>query len=253
MSAVDKFYEWYKETGKPEEDRRKTKKKYKRQYFTFVTEEAIHAFNEETDEYKKNRIFKKFIYNAITKLVENVYNTYKFVYIPGDFLDIQGDVVSYLVNKMHKIVRGRGKAYSYLTVTARNYLIIWNKAEYEKLKKTGDLQEVDIERDINSEMALTESQQRLQTFIDRWVDWYGKNLPNKFDSLRDIQIADSVLELFRIRENLEVFNKKSLYILIREQTGVKTHYITPVITKIKQDFAIQYEHYLKTDNLLPIE
>ena len=36
-----------------------------------------------------------------------------------------------------------------------------------------------------------------------------------------LQVADAILELFRKRENLEIFNKKALYIYIREMVDVK--------------------------------
>ena len=47
-------------------------------------------------------------------------------------------------------------------------------------------------------------------------------------------IADSVIELFRRKESLDNFNKKALYILIREMTGLKTQHITRVISVMKK-------------------
>ena len=55
-----------------------------------------------------------------------------------------------------------------------------------------------------------------------------------FTKKRDIQIADAVLELFRRADYIENFNKKHLYLLIREMTDCKTHYITKVVNVMKQ-------------------
>ena len=48
----------------------------------------------------------------------------------------------------------------------------------------------------------------------------------------DAQIADAILELFRKRETIEVFNKKALYIYIREMVDVKTPKITKIADKL---------------------
>ena len=54
---------------------------------------------------------------------------------------------------------------------------------------------------------------------------------------KDILVADSVLELFRRRQNIENFNKKALYIMIREMTGSNTQHITRVVNQMKKYFV----------------
>ena len=70
-----------------------------------------------------------------------------------------------------------------------------------------------------------------------------------FDKKRDIQIADAILELFRRVDYIENFNKKSLYLLIREMTGHKTHYITKVISTMKVHQDAILEEYLNTGDI----
>ena len=67
-----------------------------------------------------------------------------------------------------------------------------------------------------------------------------------FKNQADMSVADSVLELFRNRENIENFNKKALYILIRDRTGVKTQYITRVVNTMKNAYVEMYDNYRKT-------
>ena len=47
-------------------------------------------------------------------------------------------------------------------------------------------------------------------------------------------IADSVVELFRRKDHIENFNKKALYVLVREMTGYNTQHITKVINILKK-------------------
>ena len=61
----------------------------------------------------------------------------------------------------------------------------------------------------------------------------------------DAKIADAILELFRKRENIEIFNKKALYIFIREQVNVKTPKITKIADKLYAIFKGNYIFYLE--------
>jgi hypothetical protein len=78
-------------------------------------------------------------------------------------------------------------------------------------------------------------------------------LPLIFTKIRDLQVADSVLYLFKARENIENYNKKALYILIRERTGIKTQYITNVITKFKFIYGRLYQAYSEGQNIADMD
>ena len=70
-------------------------------------------------------------------------------------------------------------------------------------------------------------------FKELMLEYWDKHLTRVFTKKRDIQIADAVLELFRRSQYIENFNKKHLYLLIREMTDCKTHYITKVVNEMK--------------------
>jgi len=252
MSGVDQFYEWYRTEGQLKELELSKNKKYKRQYFTFITEQAIHAYNTEENKYKRDKVFKDYINYPYHKLVENVYHTFKFTYFDVPYEDVQKEVVAFMTEKISKFQPGKGKAFSYFTIIARNYLIIQNNSNYKKLKARTTTDAIDMERDLGTEMNLSEHQESLKDFIDLWVKWYDENLNKHFSNERDIQIADTVLELFRLRATLESFNKKALYILIRERTGMKTQFITKVVNIMKGQFELMYKEYLRTGQLIEL-
>ena len=70
-----------------------------------------------------------------------------------------------------------------------------------------------------------------------------------FDKPRDQKIADYVNDLFRTRRDLYSYNKKALYILIRERTGVQTQYITKVIGKLKNVYKELYVDFVNKGHL----
>jgi hypothetical protein len=87
------------------------------------------------------------------------------------------------------------------------------------------------------------------TIVKRWLILYNTKNYNKkielFPKKNDAQIADAILELFRKREVLEVFNKKALYIYIREMVDVKTPKITKIADKLYDIFRSNYVFYLE--------
>ena len=87
---------------------------------------------------------------------------------------------------------------------------------------------LDYKRNITGETNLSERTEINSLFTEELVRFWEYNLTNIFRRDKDIRVADSVLHLFRIKQNLENFNKKALYIMIREMTNVPTSKITQV-------------------------
>ena len=64
-----------------------------------------------------------------------------------------------------------------------------------------------------------------------------------FTRKKDIRVAAAIAELFRRRENIEIYNKKALYIMIREMADVKTQYITKVVNIMRRIYKDMWEQY----------
>ena len=126
---------------------RKAKKGSPRYYFTQDTENAIIRHNKETRPHMRERIYNEHIRNAFEKLAENIIHTFKFYYfdVPSD--DVKHEVVSFLYMNMHKFAEGKGKAFSYFSIVAKNYLILHNNNNYKKMKNTDQEDAGDYKRD----------------------------------------------------------------------------------------------------------
>lgn len=257
MQPVKEFYVWLEAEMKDLEDtgpkKKRGRKPSKKQYFTYISEKAIIAYNKEADQRLRNKIYREHIDYPFNKLVENIYHTFRFSYFDVPYEDVKCEVVAFLNEKIHKYQEGKGKAFSYFSIVAKNYLIIQNNANYAKLKARTDTTAIDDNRNLEGEMALTSHQESLNDFIEQWCTWYDKNLNSIFTNKRDIIVADTILELFRIRKNIENFNKKALYILIRERTGLKTQNITKVLNVMKRDFKKMFAVYQKSGRIMNIK
>jgi len=256
LSAVDKFYEWLEEDKarieaesllpkKAKRGRRPTKK----QYFTYINDEAIMAYNSEPDQIKRNKVYREHIHYAFDKLAENIIHTFKFYYFDVPYRDVKADVVAFLNEKIHKFNNDKGKAFSYFSIVAKNYLIIANNANYAKMKQKAEVSVIDDQRNLGAELVYSDYQENLRDFTDLFVVYYTDNMNAIFTNKRDIIVADTLIELFKIRENIENFNKKALYILIRERTGLKTQNITKVVNIMKKHYAKMYRTFSKSGHI----
>ncbi len=250
-SPVDKFYIWLEADKKRMEEEallpkkaRRGRKPTKKMYFTPTTDQAIHAYNLEEQHSKRNRVYRDHIHYAFDKLAENIIHTFKFYYFDVPYNDVKAEVVAFLNEKIHKYNLEKGKAFSYFSIVAKNYLIIANNANYAKMKQKADILVIDEKRNLGAEQVYSDYQETLKDFTDLFVEYYTANMNKIFTNKRDIIVADTLIELFRIRANIENFNKKALYILIRERTGLKTQNITKVVNIMKR----QYEKMYRTFN-----
>ena len=110
---------------------RKAKKGSSRYYFTMTTEKAIIRYNNAEDNHVlRNKIYNEHIRKAFEKLVENIIHTFKFYYFDVSSEEVKHEVVSFLVMNMHKFKEGKGRAFSYFSIVAKNYLILNNNKNY---------------------------------------------------------------------------------------------------------------------------
>jgi hypothetical protein len=224
--------------------RRRRSKNVTKMYFTQETEDAIVAYNLEENQEVRETIFREKILQPFQKLVENVFNTFKFSYFETGPQDVQKECLTHLVANMHKFDPSRcsktdpnkkTKAYSYFSIIAKHYLILLNNTNYKKFNQNIEISE---DRDENTIQLQADdkyyAQQEMNDFIKLVVDFWEKNVDKIFTKQRDLNIANAVVELFRNSDRIDAFNKKALYLYIREMAMCKTQQITKVINRMKQ-------------------
>ncbi len=223
---------------------KKRGRKSKRQYFTEDTELAIIEYLASDDQILRNRIYNERIHHSFYKLAENLIHTFKFYYTEVDDLeDLKHEVICFLLEKLHYFKVGKGKAFSYFSIVGKNYLILYNNKNYAKKKAKVDLLEADTDDSILTNFENVERLGEKIEFLDEFVDKIDYKLPKIFNKNDDILVAEAVLTLFQKRESLEIFNKKALYIYIREITGCDTPSITKVTKTLKKYYIRAYNQW----------
>lgn len=228
------------------------KPKKSKSYFTKITDCAIIAYNQLEDRPAfREKVYRRFIYPALMKLSENVINTTSHGYIDSTYEDLQFDLVTFLTERLNKFKPESGKAYSYYTRTAYNYVIGENERAYKKLKKQSETDSIDLTRNVLIEEHNIEIAEIRNEFIDEYIQYCYDNLTFIFNNENDIKIADAIIHLFEHRDVLDVFNKKAIFTLIRERTNLETPNITRVIKVLKDIYStklyeFERDNYIKS-------
>ena len=229
--------------------RRPRSKKFSidRMYFTQDTENSIVKYNNTECDDTRNTIYNTQIKYPFEKLVENVFNTFKFPYLETGPIEAQREAVSHLVANMNKFDQSMGfKAYSYFSIVAKNFLIALNTSNWKRFNQHVEIGE---DRDDHTIQLQAEDKHYKETetaeFMTLMVRFWESNVNRIFTKNRDLNIANAVIELFRNSDRIDAYNKKALYLYIREISSCKTQQITKVINKMKQYQSNIYKSYVE--------
>jgi len=222
------------------------KKKKRKVYFGQEVQDAVVEYNSSTDDNERNHIYGTRIHAAFDKLAENIINTFKFTYFDMPFEDVKHEVVAFMVMNMHKYDHTKGsKAFSYFSVVAKNYLILHNNNNYKKLKSHDGMDVLDRHRSKDSNY-----ESDYITLTNEIIEYFDQNMNTIFKKDRDLKIGYAIIDLMRQRDDIENFNKKALYILIREMTDVETAHITSVVNVFKKHYKKLLNTYHKRGSII---
>jgi len=217
-------------------------------YFTQETENAIVLYNNTLDPVLRSKIYEEKIHYAFFKLTQNIIHTFKFYHTEVEDLEhLQHEIIVFLLSKIHLFNPNNGaKAYSYFGTIVKRWCILYNDKNYKKKINKSPISELEQDDSYSYTIDLSTSpKDKLSYFIDQYVDYVTENIYTFFPKENDAKIADAVLELFRKRDQIDIFNKKALYIYIHEMVPeAKTPKITKIANSLYSIFKKNYLFYL---------
>ena len=128
-------------------------------------------------------------------------------------------------------------------------MILHNNKNYKNYKIHDKMEVLDYGSNIKEKQNISDVADFNKEYVNEMLEYWDNNLTNIFRRQKDILVADAVLEMFRRRDNIENFNKKALYILIREMTGSKTQHITRIVNLMKKYNANLTKEFQETGQL----
>jgi len=216
---------------------KKRQQKKKNNYFTKVHEVAIIEYASTDDRSVRSRLYTELIGPAFNELVDKIVYTYKFNTLPNiDYL--KDDCKLWLITILGKYDPERkSKAFSYFSVITKNWFIHKVKQNSKRLKR--DVQYEDIDATKVNDILVTHHEYE----SNREQKEYWQLLFKEIDSWENLKLKENerkVLEAIRILFNsideIEIFNKKAIYLYMREITGLNTKQIVNNLNRMRERY-----------------
>ncbi len=214
--------------------RRRRRSKGGRQYFTQVHEDAIVRFCASTDPKERTELYVKFIQPAFDEMVDKIVFTYKFTTLPN-IDELRDECKVWLTTILDKYDQSKGsKAFSYFSVVTKNWFIHQVKKtskqrsrelEYETLPSETKLKYMATYNEYDAIREKEEFWDSLWGEIDSW------DLPNLKPNEK--KVLEAIRVLLSNSDNIEIFNKKAIYLYMREITGLNTKQIVNNLNKMR--------------------
>lgn len=224
---------------------KKRKKKKKNYYFKQIHEDAIIEYALTSDRKRREELYIKLIGPVLNELVDNIVYTYKFNVIPN--IDIhKEDCKVWLITILSKFDPNKGfKAFSYFSVITKNWFVHKIKVNSQKAKREfeyGGSHLKNFENDLviyNDYDDRREKEEFFKHLLEEMSCWYAENFKTN-----DIKVLKAVIELFEKSDKIELFNKKAIYVYLRELTNLNQKQLASILTKFRtlySEFKIDWE------------
>jgi len=188
---------------------------------------------------EKTELYVKYIQPAFNEMVDKIVYTYKFTNLSNiDYL--RDECKIWLMTILDKYDQSKGsKAFSYFSVITKNWFIHKVKRQQKRQRR-----EVDYDN-----IAKKYEEQYLSTdesyITDREEEEFWKSFYSELESWDMSQMKDNDLKvykainiLFESKEDIEIFNKKAIYLYLREITGLNTKQIVNSLKKFRRKYGV---------------
>ena len=214
-------------------------------YWGEEQEEAIVEFNINENIEDKHKVFVSVIEPAFRKLVENIYFTYNFNKILWDREQIEHEVMTHLYEKLSKFDTSKNKkSFSYFGTITKNWMIQRCNIDKNKRFIDDDNQDIIVQSISINEYKNDEVNRRNEEFIGEIIedfnDWDAKTNYTR-DDFAVLEIVNDILKNY---DRFNIYNKKQLYVYIREATDLPSRKITKSLKKIKLNYFSVREEFI---------
>jgi|TARA_R110002020_G_scaffold180803_6_gene375470 hypothetical protein len=170
-------------------------------------------------------------------MVDKIVYTYKFSNLPNIDL-LRDDCKIWLTTILDKYDPNKGsKAFSYFSVITKNWFIHKVKKntqqnrrelDYDNLSKNVEQNYLSTDIQYNEEREYDEFWEHLWSEIESWDT--GKLKENEKKVLEAVKI------ILKNSDNIEIFNKKAVYLYLRELTGLNTKQVVNCLNKMRDRY-----------------
>ena len=216
---------------------RKKKTKNKNYYFTSVHEDAIIKYANTEDRALRGKLYEEYIQPAFDQMVDKIIYTYRFTTLPNiDYL--KDDCKVWLTTILNKYDPSKGsKAFSYFSVVTKNWFIHKVKRTQKRNRTEVFMEDIISQLDedlVSQEKTYLQTRSELEFWsslsseIDTWDSFMLKESEKK--------VLMGVRILLESADQIEIFNKKAIYLYLREITGLNTKQVVNNLNKLRKRY-----------------
>jgi len=219
----------------PPTRRRRSKKK--NHYFTQDHEDAIVKYARTSCIRERTELYIKWIQPAFNEMVDKIVFTYKFTNLPNCD-SLRDECKIWLMTILDKYDPNKGsKAFSYFSVITKNWFIHKVKRQQKRNKRMVDLDNIS-KRYEEEFLSTSESYISTREHDEFWKLFYNEIGSWDASSMKenDLKVYQAIKILFESKDDIEIFNKKAIYLYLREITGLNTKQVVNSLKKFKKRY-----------------
>jgi hypothetical protein len=190
-----------------------------------------------TDAREKTELYVNWIGPAFNEMVDKIVFTYKFTDLPNiDYL--RDECKIWLMTILDKYDQSKGsKAFSYFSVITKNWFI--HKVKRQQKRNRREIDYDNIAKRYEEEFLSTnesyithrEESEFWEKFYKELKSWDASQMKEN-----DLKVYQAIVILFESKEDIEIFNKKAIYLYLREITGLNTKQIVNSLKKFRKKY-----------------
>ncbi len=232
--------------SKPPAKRRRRRRRSKkgRHYFTQEHEDAIVKYTQTSSIAERTELYVKWIQPAFDEMVDKIVYTYKFTTLPN-IDDLKEECKIWLTMILDKYDPNKGsKAFSYFSVITKNWFIHKVKKNTAALKREVHLDDVNSWEQpdvLIAQHGYYQKRKQQEFWESLWKEidtWDSVNLKEN-----EKKVLEAVKILLSNTDDIEIFNKKAIYLYLRELTGLNTKQVVNNLNKLRAKYRIFKEQW----------
>tara|TARA_Y100001938_G_C8080628_1_gene428811 strand:+ start:779 stop:1486 length:708 start_codon:yes stop_codon:yes gene_type:complete len=220
-----------------ETPKRKRRKRRKNHYFTQEHEDAIVRYAQITCIRERTELYVRWIEPAFNEMVDKIVFTYKFTNLPNIDL-LRDECKIWLMTILDKYDQSKGsKAFSYFSVITKNWFI--HKVKKQQKQNRTEVNIDNIAKNYEEKYLSTEESYLSEREKDEfWIKFYEelKSWDTNTMKENDLKVYKAICVLFESKDDIDIFNKKAIYLYLRELTGLNTKQVVNSLKKFKTKY-----------------
>jgi hypothetical protein len=212
-------------------------KRRKNHYFTQIHEDSIVRYTQTTCIRERTELYVNWIQPAFNEMVDKIVYTYKFNNLPN-IDSLRDECKIWLMTILDKYDQSKGsKAFSYFSVITKNWFI--HKVKKQKKRNQREIDLNNIAKKYEEEhLSTSESYISIREEQEFWNSFYNEIKSWDETSMKDndLKVYRAINILFESKEEIEIFNKKAIYLYLREITGLNTKQIVNSLKKFRKRY-----------------